>query len=236
MPPRVPRTSPAAHKREHRAWARPNLGVIIVALTKCSQPKLGFAVVCGALAATGPQPGDHTHTHGDAQRRRPARRSAARLPLHPSHPAPAAPWLPLLTNCAPQPAPCATHKRTQHLGSPVGRPVHTEDLASQCHTHPLHPLDSALAPALVTYSTAVRYMDMDMVHTHAQPQSHASAVRHPSHTQSPPALACTTGCARTHALLARAVDAGDAPHAACCRPPCLCPQPLIPPALPRCRS
>jgi hypothetical protein len=234
MPPRVPRTSPAAHKREHRAWARPNLGVIIVALTKSLNPRHPQPR-CARSLPRGLSPAI-THTHGDAQRRRPARRSAVRLPLHPSHPAPAAPWLPLLTNCAPQPAPCATHKRTQHLGSPVGRPVHTEDLASQCHTHPLHPLDSALAPALVTYSTAVRYMDMDMVHTHAQPQSHASAVRHSSHTQSPPALACTTGCARTHALLARAVDAGDAPHAACCRPPCLCPQPLIPPALPRCRS
>jgi hypothetical protein len=57
--------------------------------------------------------------------------------------------------------------------------------------------------------------------------SHARAVQHTlwaTNTRSPPVLACTTGCAHTHALLARAVDAGD-----------VCPPHALRPNGPRCR-
>ena len=84
------------------------------------------------LAVTGPQPGDHTHTHthGDAQRRRAARRSACAPSLSRTMaPAPAAQWLPLLTNMRHSPAPgCVAHKDTAPRASPVGPPVHTEVL------------------------------------------------------------------------------------------------------------
>ena len=131
------------------------------------------------------------------------------------------PMAPLLTNCAPQPGPCATNKHTAPRAP--RRPTRAAPSPPpQCPTLPLHLLASALALHLcdILHSPrrAVRCMEHTWTwtrtwHTHARPQSHASAVRHPSHTQSPPALACTTGCAHTHARLARAVDAGDAPHA-----------------------
>ena len=79
----------------------------------------------------------------------------------------------------------------------------------------------------------------------SQPQSHTNAMWHPSHTQSPLQLSPAPPAARAHtpALRARWMPAMPrmpcvlaARAAACCRPPCLCPQPLIPPALPRCRS
>ena len=199
-------------------------GVIIVALTK---PKAHPQPRCARSLPRGLSPAI-THTHGDAQ---PWRPPPAQLPAAPPPPPRTQLQRPhgsrSSQNCAPQPAPgCVAHTRTQRLVPPPRRPTpctrRTSVPLSMPHTHPLHLLASALALHLcdILHSPrrAVRCMEHTWTwtrtwHTHARPQSHASAVRHPSHTQSPPALACTTGCAHTHARLARAVDAGDAPHA-----------------------
>ena len=53
---------------------------------------------CRARRHGASAPITHTHTHGDTQQRRAARRSACAPPSHTMAPAPAAPWLPLLTN------------------------------------------------------------------------------------------------------------------------------------------
>ena len=151
-----------------------------------------------------------THTHGDAQRRRPARRSVRCPP--PSHPAPAAP-------------PSASHKLRHSLRHAClwrhkqGHSTSCPPSAHPCtwrtplppampHT-PAAPPSFSAGPALMTYSTAHAVLCGTWTHTwytHAQPQSHASACAAPLLHKSPPVFACTTGCAHTHALLARAVD------------------------------
>ena len=94
MPPRVPRGHrPAAHKREPRAWARPNLGGDNRRADASTQPKAHPQPRCARPAIT--------HTRRCAAVETAACAAPCGSPSAPSHPAPAAPWLPLLTKlCA----------------------------------------------------------------------------------------------------------------------------------------
>ena len=218
-------------------------------------------------AATGPQPGDHTHTTLRSRGDRRLRSACASPPPPPSHPAPAAHGSRSSQNCAPQPAPgCAARTRTQHL-VPPRRPTpctrRTWLHLAMPPTHPLHLLAAAralehtpqLTPGCGVHTRPRAHCCLHRprrskgapacMSDHAQPQSHTNAMWHPSHTQSPLQLSPAPPAARTHtpSLRARWMPAMPpmpcvlaARAAACCRPPCLCPQPLIPPALPRCRS
>ena len=152
MPPRVPRGHrPAAHKREPRAWARPNLGGDNRRADESTQPKAHPLPRCARPAIT--------HTRRCAAVETAACAAPCGSPSAPSHPAPAAPWLPLLTKlCATACAGlCGAHKDTAPRAPPSSaHPVHTEDFdapGNAPHT-PAAPPSFSAGPALVTYSTA----------------------------------------------------------------------------------
>ena len=142
--------APAAHKREPRAWARPNLGGDNRRADASTQPKAHPQPRCARSLPRGLSPAI-THTHGDAQpwRPPPAQRRAApppppRTQLQRPHGSRSS------QNCAPQPAPgCVAHTRTQRLVPPPRRPTPCTRRASvplAMHpTHPLRLLASALA-------------------------------------------------------------------------------------------
>ena len=147
----------------------------------------------------------HTHTH-TAMRSGGERRAAARAP-----PPSRAPWLPLRRphgsrssqTCATALRRAVWRTRTQHLVPPPS--AHLCTRRTSLHLTMLHTPSFSAGPALVTYSTAHARL-CGTWYTHAQPQSHTSAMRHPSRTQSSPALACTPPAARTltHTLSLRA--------------------------------
>ena len=176
------------------------------------------------------------------------RRAAARAP-----PPSRAPWLPLRRphgsrssqTCATALRRAVWRTRTQHLVPPPS--AHLCTRRPSLHLTMLHTPSFSAGPALVTYSPAHAWL-CGTWYTHAQPQSHTNAMWHPSHTQSPLQLSPAPPAARTHtpSLRARWMPASTgvcpmpcvlaARAAACYLPACLCPQPLIPPVLPRCRS
>ena len=139
----------------HR-WARPNLGGDN---RRADETQGTPATAVRALAATGPQPGDHAHTRRCAALETATCAAPCGSPSAPSHPAPAASWLPLLTKlCATACAGlCGAHKDTAPRAPPSSaHPVHTEDFCAPfnaAHT-PAAPPSFSAGPALVTYSTA----------------------------------------------------------------------------------
>ena len=171
MPPRVPRGHrPAAHKREPRAWARPNLGGDNRRADASTQPKAHPQPRCARPAIT--------HTRRCAAVETAACAAPCGSPSAPSHPAPAAPWLPLLTKlCATACAGlCGAHKDTAPRAPPRRPTPCTRRTSVPLAMHPTHPL-RLLASALWPCTCDILHSSRRAVwYTHAQGPTAASAV------------------------------------------------------------
>ena len=165
------------------------------------------------------------------------RRAAARAP-----PPSRAPWLPLQRphgsrssqTCATALRRAVWRTRTQHLVPPPS--AHLCTRRSSLHPTMLHTPSFSAGPALVTYSTAHARLCGTWLCCVGHKALSSSRLHHRlrAHTRSPCARG---GCRHPPMCAPHALRAGMAPRCrSCCRPPCLCLQPLIPPAVPRCRS
>ena len=165
-------------------------------------------------------PRAHTHTHT-------AMRSGGDPPARTM-------WLPLLTNMRHSLRRAVWRTRTQHLVPPPS--AHLCTRRPSLHLTMLHTPSFSAGSALVTYSPAHARLCGKWLCCVGHKALSSSRLHHRlrAHTRSPCARG---GCRHPPMCAPHALRAGMAPRCrSCCRPPCLCLQPLIPPALPRCRS
>ena len=184
--------------------------------------------VCPQNTALGARLGP-TRTH---TRRCAAAESGApqRVPPPPAHTM----WLPLLTNMRHSLRRAVWRTRTQHLVPPPS--AHLCTRRPSLHLTMLHTPSFSAGSALVTYSPAHARLCGKWLCCVGHKALSSSRLHHRlrAHTRSPCARG---GCRHPPMCAPHALRAGMAPRCrSCCRPPCLCLQPLIPPALPRCRS
>ena len=206
--------------------------------------ELCFTTTRGALPP-GPQPPVITHTHtamrSGGDRRAAACGAPARPPLAPSSSGPMAP--------APHKL-CATACPMRHTQKDTAPRVPRRPTRAHGGPRLAMPHTPAAPPRFSAGPCTCDILHSCAVHghghgTHTPSHNLMLALCGTPHTHKALQLSPAPPAARTHTPSLRAQWMPAMPPmpcvlaaraAACCRPPCLCPQPLIPPALPRCRS